>query len=552
MNDGTGSAASISLALSGGPASATLTGTNPRSGVAGVRGFDDLHVRKAGTGYSLTASSTGLTPATSSSFNVTHGAPTKLVFTNQPNASYTAADTISVTVQVQDAWDNVVNDGTGSGSTINLALSGGNPAATLGSTSGNSTSKAASAGTATFNGLTVNRIGTAYKLNASNSGLTGAASSAFNITAAQTTTALTLGSGGSIQYSDPIALTATVTPVTLASGENISGTVNFYSNYGLGSQTLLNASPAAVNASGVATASPAITLAAGSYPITAVFTSTNAQFASGQSTAQTLTVTKEDATLVYSGDSIGVINVNLTLKATVTESLDGALGDITKMSVAFDIYSATACGTGTPTTVTAAVVDTGTVGDGIGSATATYTSSSEATYCVFARLVTNNYYTTSNDATAAITFYKNLGQFVTGGGWVTDSNSSNGKGNFGFNARYNNNGKAQGQMVYVWRGTYGGVAADYVIKSNSLTALSFTGTTYPLSATLQGGATLQILRASDGYLLASQGGGTFVATAKDTDGSGADTFALTYNGSTLNKSFDALNLQGGNIVIHLK
>jgi hypothetical protein len=107
-------------------------------------------------------------------------------------------------------------------------------------------------------------------------------------------------------------------------------------------------------------------------------------------------------------------------------------------------------------------------------------------------------------------------------------------------------------MVYVWRGTYNGVAADYIIKSNSLTALSFKGTTYPLSSTLQGGATLQINRASDGVQLASQGGGTFIATVVDTNGTGADTFALTYNGASLTKSFNALALRGGNIVIHLK
>jgi hypothetical protein len=267
----------------------------------------------------------------------------------------------------------------------------------------------------------------------------------------------------------------------------------------------------------------------------------------------TLVVNKENATIDYTGDNIGVIGVNLTLKATVSEN-DSSIGDITKMTVAFDIYAETACGTGSPlTTLTAGVADTGATGDGVGTATTTYTTNTETTDCVIARVTTNNYYDTNqNAAINTITFYKNLGQFVTGGGWVNDSASTNGHGNFGFNARYNSNGKAQGQMVYVWRGTYNGFAADYIIKSNALTALSFTGTTYPLSATLQGGATLQIVRASDGYLLASQGGGSFVATAKDTNGVGADTFALTYTGATLNKSFDTLNLQGGNVVIHLK
>src|SRR5439155_22608506 len=52
----------------------------------------------------------------------------------------------------------------------------------------------------------------------------------------------------------------------------------------------------------------------------------------------TLEVKPENATVEYTGDNIGVIGVNLTLKATVTES-DSSIGDITKMSVAFDIYA---------------------------------------------------------------------------------------------------------------------------------------------------------------------------------------------------------------------
>jgi hypothetical protein len=139
---------------------------------------------------------------------------------------------------------------------------------------------------------------------------------------------------------------------------------------------------------------------------------------------------------------------------------------------------------------------------------------------------------------------------------VTDTSGSH--GNFGFNARYNKKGQPQGQVVYVWRGVYGGVAADFIIKSNALTALSFTGTKYPLSATLQGKANFQITRASDGAQLYGSGNGTFVATAYDsgkTPSIGTDTFSLTFteNGaSTPYKSFTAAPLKGGNVVIHLK
>src|SRR5207237_502917 len=157
--------------------------------------------------------------------------------------------------------------------------------------------------------------------------------------------------------------------------------------------------------------------------------------------------------------------------------------------------------------------DTGTLGDGIGTASTTYTSSTENSYCVDAKVVagsgagTNQFYTAPSSEPAGIAFYINSGQFATGGGWVNDPGGS--KGNFGFNARYNKSGSAQGQMVYVYRGLYNGVPADFIIKSNSLTALSFSGTTFPITATLQGKANLQIIRQSDGVTLFSDGNATF-------------------------------------------
>jgi len=72
-----------------------------------------------------------------------------------------------------------------------------------------------------------------------------------------------------------------------------------------------------------------------------------------------------------------------------------------------------------------------------------------------------------------VDFYVNSGQFATGGGWVNDPSGSH--GNFGFNARYNSTGSPKGQMVYVYRTLYNGVLADFIIKSNALNALQFSG-----------------------------------------------------------------------------
>ena len=66
----TASTATISLALGANPGGAMLGGTLSRAAVTGVATFNNLTVNQAGVGYTLTASSNGLTGATSNSFNI--------------------------------------------------------------------------------------------------------------------------------------------------------------------------------------------------------------------------------------------------------------------------------------------------------------------------------------------------------------------------------------------------------------------------------------------------------------------------------------------------
>src|SRR5439155_7022183 len=55
------------------------------SDLSGVATFSGLSIDKAGTGYTLVASSGGLTDPTSTAFNITAGSATQLVFTGQPS-----------------------------------------------------------------------------------------------------------------------------------------------------------------------------------------------------------------------------------------------------------------------------------------------------------------------------------------------------------------------------------------------------------------------------------------------------------------------------------
>src|SRR5205823_5104880 len=175
-NTATSFTGNVSVALGSNPGGATLAGTTTMAAVAGVATFGNLSVDKAGTGYTLTTSATGLTGQPSASFVISPAAANKLVFTVQPT-SVTAGAPITPAVQVtaQDGLGNTVTSFTAS---VTVAL-GNNPGA--GALTG-TTSVTAVAGVATFSGLSVDKVGTGYTLTAAATGLTTGSSTVFNVT----------------------------------------------------------------------------------------------------------------------------------------------------------------------------------------------------------------------------------------------------------------------------------------------------------------------------------------------------------------------------------
>jgi len=61
----------ITLAIGTNPGGGALSGTNPVSASSGVASFSDMSINNAGVGYTLTASRSGFTGDTSSTFNIT-------------------------------------------------------------------------------------------------------------------------------------------------------------------------------------------------------------------------------------------------------------------------------------------------------------------------------------------------------------------------------------------------------------------------------------------------------------------------------------------------
>ncbi len=182
-NVATGFTGTVTVAIgTNPPPGGVLDGTTSVSAVLGVATFPGLNIDKAGTGYTLTASATGLTGATSAAFTIAAGAATQLAFTVQPSTEAAGAPiTPAVQVTARDAFGNTAPSFTGS---VTLAI-GTNPPGT-GVLDG-TTSVAAIAGVATFAALDIDEAGAGYTLTANATGLTGATSAAFNITAGAAT-----------------------------------------------------------------------------------------------------------------------------------------------------------------------------------------------------------------------------------------------------------------------------------------------------------------------------------------------------------------------------
>ncbi len=138
---------SVALAIGANPGGASLSGGAAASPVAGIASFTGLSLNKAGTGYSFTATSTGLTSAVSGAFNIGPAGASSLSFLVAPTSvSNTAAMTPGVQVAVTDADGNTVTSATG---TITAIITSG-----TGATVGNATAPIAG-GIATFGSLSL-------------------------------------------------------------------------------------------------------------------------------------------------------------------------------------------------------------------------------------------------------------------------------------------------------------------------------------------------------------------------------------------------------------
>jgi hypothetical protein len=175
----TGYTNNVTVAFGTNAGGGTLSGTKTVAASAGLASFSTLSVDKAAAGYTLAATAVGVgTGATSNTFTISHAAADHLTFTVQPTNSQVAPQTLnSFTIQIRDAFDNLVTDATDQ---VTLVITNGT--GTAGAALGGTNPKSASGGVVTFSDLTIDLSGNGYRLDASASGLTGATSDPFNMT----------------------------------------------------------------------------------------------------------------------------------------------------------------------------------------------------------------------------------------------------------------------------------------------------------------------------------------------------------------------------------
>ncbi len=297
----------VTIALANDPASGSLGGTLTAMASHGVATFAGLSLDKAAPGYSLSATAAGLASATSSAITVTSAAASQLVVTLQPPSSLASNGSFGLTISAEDAAGNVDPNFVG---TVSLALATGPTGASLGGT----LMAMASAGSATFAGLSLDKAGSGYSLQATASGLASATTASFVVTPSLVASqALLSAIPATPSYGDPVHFTATVSPRT--GGGTPTGTVQFAidgSPFG----------PAETIVAGVATSPTVASLAAGPHTISASY-SGDPGFSGSNALDLPLSVALAPLTITANSATKGYGTVNPAFSASYSGFVNG-------------------------------------------------------------------------------------------------------------------------------------------------------------------------------------------------------------------------------------
>ncbi|MGZ3963139.1 MAG: HYR domain-containing protein, partial [Flavisolibacter sp.] len=389
------------------------------------------------------------------------------------------------------------------------------------------------------------------------------------------------------QYSDVATATATLSYNAAASPgdpvnwQPLSGRPV---TFNIGSQS---ASATTGNPSGVALTPVQILQAPGTYNVSAAFAEDTAYLGSTDVKAGAFTVTQEDARIDYTGDVIKATptatstSALVTLRANILDmtavdmSSDPNAGDIRNAKVMFVNRDADTSISGwipVATLVNASDPKVGTVSFdwpvSLGSG-----SNVEINVGI---IVDNGYYIRNSESdNVIVTVYQPNGDFITGGGFITNTKSvgsmkadQGSRTNFGFNVKFNKKStNLQGNLNFIFRRTEADhIQHVYQVKSNAMQSLGVNATnlnrqtanfvskgnitdiTNPLSPISMGGNKTMYVNMIDNGEPGTRDSISFVLV----DGLNDPTVLsnILYSSNWTGTRTDMMNLTGGNLVVH--
>ncbi|WP_276364558.1 gliding motility-associated C-terminal domain-containing protein [Daejeonella sp. H1SJ63] len=128
-----GDTRNVTLAIGNNPAAGTLSGTVTRAASGGIATFNDLSINKAGTAYTLTASSSPvLTTATTNNFNISASVGTSLsIISLSPQSPISGLNSTVLRVGIVDAYGNTVTASSDTEFRLSLSIGGLDKTSTL-------------------------------------------------------------------------------------------------------------------------------------------------------------------------------------------------------------------------------------------------------------------------------------------------------------------------------------------------------------------------------------------------------------------------------------
>src|SRR6266481_3290967 len=344
-NTATGFADSVFAAIGVNPGGGVLAGTVRRTAVAGVATFADLTIDKAGAGYTLVASGTGITNGTSAAFTITAATAGKLGITTQPPTAAQSGVPLSQApvLQIRDANGNPVSQA-GVAVTASATPSAGSLASATATSDAN--------GRATFTGLALSGPVGSYTLSFAASGLAPVTSNAITLSAGPASGVAIVTQPSPAAQSGVAFAQQPVVQLRDGAGNPVSQAgVTVTATIATGTGTLGGTATAVTNASGVASfTSLAISGPTGSYTLsfgaTGLTPAVSGTITMGSGAATQLTLTTQPSAAAQSGVAFA--------QQPVLQLRDGAGNAVGQAGVTVTATIATGTGTlgGTVTAVT--------------------------------------------------------------------------------------------------------------------------------------------------------------------------------------------------------